>query len=61
MKAIIASMIIGLVLIAHYILILCTIELSKKSIFEKIMIGIIVTILLITTLNYMGGIAFYIS
>lgn len=57
MKAIIASMIIGLVLIAHYILILCTIALSKKSIFGKIMIGIIVTILLITTLNYMEELA----
>lgn len=57
MKAIIASMIIGLVLIANYILILCTIALSKKSIFGKIMIGIIVTILLITTLNYMEELA----
>ena len=57
MKTLIASMIIGLVLIAHYILILCAIALSKKSIFGKIMIGIIVTILLITTLNYMEELA----
>lgn len=57
MKTLIASIIIGLVLIAHYILILCTIALSKKSIFGKIMIGIIVTILLITTLNYMEELA----
>lgn len=57
MKTLIASLIIGLVLIANYILILCEIALSKKSIFGKIMIGIIVTILLITTLNYMEELA----
>lgn len=57
MKTLIASMIIGLVLIANYILILCAIALSKKSIFGNIMIGIVVTILLITTLNYMEELA----
>ena len=57
MKTIIASMIIGLVLIAHYILILCAIALSKKSIFGKIMMGVMVTILLITTLNCMEELA----
>lgn len=53
MKTIIASLIIGLVLIAHYMLILGAIALSTASIFGKIMMGIMVTILLITTLNYL--------
>lgn len=52
-KTLIASLIIGLVLIAHYMLILGAIALSTASIFGKIMMGIMVTILLITTLNYL--------
>ena len=52
-KTLIASMIIGLVLISHYILILCTIALSKASMFGRIIMGIMVTILFITTLNFL--------
>lgn len=53
MKTLIASMIIGLVLIANYMLILGAIALSTESIFGKIMMGIMVTILFITTLNFL--------
>ena len=53
MKTIIASLIIGWVIITRYLLILSVIALSTASIFGKIMMGIMETILLIATLNYL--------
>lgn len=53
MKTIIASLIIGWVIITHYMSILAVIALSTASIFGKIMMGIMETILLIATLNYL--------
>lgn len=53
MKTIIASLIIGWVIITHYMSILAVIALSTESIFGKIMMGIMETILHIATLNYL--------
>ena len=53
MKTIIVSLIIGWVIINHYMSILAVIALSTASIFGKIVMGITETILLIATLNYL--------
>lgn len=50
-KTIIASLIIGWVIITHYVSILAVIALSTASIFGKIMMGIMETILIMVFIN----------
>lgn len=53
MKTLLGSLLIGWVIITHYMSTLAVIALSPASIFGKIMMGIVETILSVATLNYL--------